>query len=114
MSRHDYHLEELIHNLEAVDESPKDVAWIMKEGIYLPNHCTNYNELCDLILGYYDQSISLIELKGSRSKRAKAKQQIQSGLELVRFMGYEEVRGKIVYYSSKKNFQYDTLKLQKI
>lgn len=109
MNNHDRSLDELIRNLVCIGERPHNIAWIMKERIYMPERSTNYNKMCDLILGYYDRSISLVELKGSKGKKSKAKQQLQSGLELVNLMGYEAVTGKIVYYKPKGRFTYETI-----
>ena len=109
-NRHKHYLEQLIHHLDYVDEYPKDIALICSEGFYLPYGGTNQNSLNDLILFYYDKSVSLIELKGSTSKRTKAIKQLQSGFELVtEVMGYDNVRGKIVYYHPRHNYTFENI-----
>lgn len=100
---HNHYLHNLIHNLSKVGEDPKGIMWIMKDGIYMPQHDLNRNKLCDLILGYYDNSLTLIELKGSEVQHSKAVKQIESSVELAHeaFPQYRINPAKVVYYKPK-------------
>lgn len=108
--RHSFYLDELIRNLDVVGENLKDARWVMKEGIYLRDNTSNYNKLCDLIIGYPGYA-SLIELKGSRVKKSKAVSQLLSGHDLVtKEMGYERTTMKVVYYS-RGGYEYEEIRL---
>ena len=108
--RHAYYLEELIRNLHKVDENPKDISWVMHEGIWLRNGSGVYHSMPDLILGYADFNVHLLELKGSKNKRGKATQQLLSGAEFVttHFPSYDIRAMKIVYYT-KGNYTYEEI-----
>jgi hypothetical protein len=69
------------------------------------------NKLNDLILFYYDDSVSLIELKGHRNKRGRAIEQLRSGYELVKKLGFDKIRGKVVYYLGRSNYEYENISL---
>lgn len=111
MGRHENYLEQLIHNLDKVGEDPKQIKWIMRDGIYMPQDTLARNKLCDLVMAYWDNEYSLIELKGSRSKRGKAIQQLQSGEELVRnnFQPVVNLVKKVVYYSPE-GYEWETIR----
>jgi hypothetical protein len=75
--KHDYYLSELIRNLYQIEEDPRQIKWIMKDGIWLPERGnTKRGSLCDLILVYHDGFGVPIELKGSMEKKQKAKDQL--------------------------------------
>lgn len=102
-SPHEYYLDNLVNNLHKVDEDIRNACWIMKEGLYLKNNSENQKKLCDLIIGYYNNSVSLIELKGTKNKKDKARIQLYSGYDLVtNYFGFdhEDIVMKAVYYNN--------------
>jgi hypothetical protein len=81
------------------------MRWIMKDGIYKPEHTLDRNMLCDLICVYKNYAVP-IELKGNRDKKQKAIMQIQSGREFI----VEELHlrcpyGKFVVYRDGYSFE---------
>lgn len=110
MMKHEYYLDDLIKNLHVIDERKQDICWLMREGIYYKMNSFEQNKFCDLIIGYYDGFLSLIELKGSSSKRVKALNQLRSSYELVRdkFV-FNDLHAKIVYYDSRKGYSYELI-----
>jgi hypothetical protein len=103
ITRHDFYLEMLINKLDYVGESKKDIAWIMKDGIWMDNGNTTKNKMPDLVLYYYSDKYSLIELKGSNCKKSKAKKQLDYGEEfLKKFFNAEKIIKKFVIYSKNK------------
>jgi len=110
MGNHDYFLNQLILNLDKIDEDIYATQWIMKEGILQHNNSKSQMKLCDLLIGFYDGSGLCIELKGSRSKKDKAKLQLASGYELMTTsMNYDNVRKKVVYYTDAM-YSYENIK----
>lgn len=107
--KHAYYLEELIKNLDSVGEKPKDISWIMHEGIWLQENSKIHYSMCDLVLGYADFYCNLIELKGSRKKRAKALRQLDSTKNFIdlHFPTYSVNTLKIVFYI-KGNYEVET------
>jgi len=81
--RHAHYLEELVRNLALVGEDVRNVGWIMHEGIWYRENSKMCHSMCDLVIGYYDFSVNLVELKGSTGKRAKALRQLNSGVSFV-------------------------------
>ena len=93
VSQHNYYLNNLVNNLSKIGERPYEIAWIMKDGIWMPRGTTKRNKLCDLILVYYNRLGVPIELKGSTKKKRGALMQIKSGKKFL-----EEVIGVYVPY----------------
>lgn len=109
MDKHSFYLEELIKNLHKVDEDINETKLIVTEGQFYKPHTKEQYKLNDLILFYYNDDVSLIELKSSQGKRSKAIDQLQSGYNLVRSMGYENIRSKIVYYNIHTGYSFEEL-----
>lgn len=94
---HDYYLDELVNQLELIGENRREIRWIMKDGIWQPDGFER-KKLCDLICVYKDRVVP-IELKGSRKKRKKAREQIQSGMDFAKYeLGMDAPYGKFVVY----------------
>lgn len=106
---HDYYLNNLIHHFDKVDENINGMEWIMKDGIYLKKDSNEKFKLCDLIIGLYDKTGLLIELKGSKKKKSRAIPQLYGGDEVLRKMGYDDNRMKIVYYINGK-YEFEEIK----
>lgn len=84
VSKHDAFLDDLIYNFKDIDEDPKKVNWVMKDGIWLRDFGTSRFKMPDIIAGYSDGKGYLVaELKGSKKKRDKARVQIESGIEML-------------------------------
>jgi len=82
MEQHEQYLENLIVRLDEIGEKPRDIVWIMKEGIwYRPNH--EQISMPDIIACYRNRDFLVAELKGNRKKRAKAIDQINWGVKFV-------------------------------
>lgn len=97
--RHDQYLDNLISRLDEVNEPFGEIHWVMKNGTWFPRQSVRRRKMCDLVVAYYTGQFSLIELKGSRKKRAKAREQIEATHEFVRGLFlYESLVKKIVYY----------------
>ena len=110
-SPHELYLDRLVNHLHEIDENIRNACWIMKEGLYLKNNSENQKKLCDLIIGYYNNSISLIELKGTKNKKDKARIQLLSGFELAtECFGYDkdDVVMKAVYYTNS-GYEYEII-----
>jgi hypothetical protein len=106
---HSGYLDALINRLTEVDETPKDIAWIMKEGVWMVDRGTARLQMPDIILCYYSHDYTLIELKGSWSKRAKAKAQLDSGEEFIKkFYVPGLVTKKFVVYQGP-GYEYEVL-----
>jgi len=108
---HDFYLEELINNLNEIDEDKKKIKYIIKDGIWLRENSFERISLPDLIIIYYNHNGKPIELKGSKSKRAKAISQLKYGkifimTELLHYVEY----GKIVYYHAG-SYEYESVPL---
>lgn len=96
--RHNSYLNKLINCLMQVGERGQP-RWIMKDGIWQRESGAK-NKLCDLIINYYDDVFSLIELKGSKQKKYKAREQLDSAERFVReCFDAERIRRKVVYYT---------------
>ena len=105
---HDTYLEDLVTHLEDIGEDKKGIQWIMKDGIWMPDDTVAYNQLCDLILVYYNGTGIPVELKGSSRKRDKALIQIESGRKFITdVLGLECPHGKIVIYSNSRRALFD-------
>lgn len=107
--KHGFYLDELVKNLRQVGEEPRDISWIIAEGIWLKERSCMYNSLCDLIVGYEGFSVNLLELKGSKKKRQKALLQLGSGVDFVKnhFPTYTIKELKIVYYTGGQ-YEYES------
>jgi hypothetical protein len=113
IDKHSYYLDELVKNLDKVDEFSDEVCWIMKEGLYFKEKSRLLNSFCDLVIGYYNKDLVLIELKGSKNKRNKAISQINSSVNLMKdFFNYNRIYGKIVYYDCVRGYSYECINLE--
>ena len=106
--RHDYFLDRLVANLSKIEENKKEVKWILKDGLWLQENSCNRLSLCDLIIIYYNNEGSAIELKRNIRKKSKAKLQCQQGKKFITNEGYEFKHAKLVIYNSNN---YDWLYL---
>lgn len=99
--KHDAYLDELVFRLTEIDENPRKIQWIMKDGIWLKDDSLAYYKMCDLLLAYQDYIIP-VELKGSKKKRTNAIEQIISGAEFARqVLHYTVPYGKFVVYGNQ-------------
>lgn len=98
MKPHEKYLERLIGRLNEVGEDPRDIAWIMKEGIwYRSNH--EQISMPDIIACYINKDFLVAELKGSKKKREKARKQIDSGVRFIETnLKYNNIRRKFIVY----------------
>ena len=98
MKPHEKYLEHLIARLNEVGENPREIAWIMKEGIwYRPNH--EQISMPDIIACYTNRDFLVAELKGSKHKREKARRQIESGVKFIELnFPYNRIRRKFIVY----------------
>lgn len=107
---HSYYLEELIMRLDKINEPVKGIRWLVQEPRFYVRSGCNQKPMCDILIGYIDNSARPIELKGSRVKRDKAISQLNSGVLLLNEWGYDIIRpGKIVYYS-RGQYEYELYK----
>jgi len=102
---HDFYLDELINKFDEIDESKKDIAWIMRNGIWIRQNSINFLKMPDLIVYHYDNHYSIIELKGNLNKKEKAKVQLYNGENFVRYFFRNNkgryINKKFVTYSEK-------------
>lgn len=98
---HNFYLEKLINNLSVVKENPKEIEWIFTEPALFYRGDFARKKLCDVLVGYYDKSGVVIELKRSPNGREKAIEQLINGATLLNSFGYSVKRSKIVYYCRK-------------
>lgn len=111
--KHDDYLEDLVYNLKDIDENPKRISWIMKDGIWMPDKKAIRTSMPDIIAKYYDGHYLVAELKGSKKKRAKAIDQIMYGchfLSVEHDVRHEYIVKKFVWYS-RKGYQYEIINL---
>lgn len=109
--RHNRFLDELVNHLTLVGESTNDVAWVMKDGIYIPAGSKNRAKLCDLIVGHYNRPVTCIELKGTPQKREKALLQLYSSRHFVRYILNQGVPVcKIAYYKTPGHYAWEIVK----
>lgn len=110
---HDYILNRIAHDVSTIAET-KHPLWIMQDGFYFPNHTQDQGKLCDLIIGYDDHTLSLVELKRDECRLKKAIQQLLSGYELTKaaFPQYELLNAKVVFYG-QNNLRYKNIDLEK-
>ena len=122
MIGHTHRLDWLVAHLEKIDESPKNIAWIMREGIWLPDGEVEKNKLCDLIIDYYTGHWSLVELKSglprslgknyAEEQRNYAIEQLRSSMRFIeeQFKAKpSNVLSKIVYYDID-HIEYEVIK----
>lgn len=108
-NKHDFYLDNLITNLDTVGECLFDIKWIGKNIDWFEEGTLRKYKLCDLINIYYDNSVSCIELKSSRSKRWRALKQLESSEEFVKYvLNYSDITKKFVYYN-KGNYRYEII-----
>ncbi len=95
---HEFYLESLISRIHEIGEDPRNIDWIMKEGIwYRPNH--EQSSMPDIIACYKNKDFLVAELKGSKNQRSKARGQIESGVRFVEsHMDYNRIFKKFVVY----------------
>lgn len=106
--RHDYFLDTLIDKMHLIDENLEEISWIMKNGIYLRDCSKKRKKLCDLIMGYQQHGVVCVELKGSRSKRSYAIEQLKSSREFVEDeLGLIVVRSKFVVYNGLGGYEWE-------
>lgn len=103
---HLFYLEELCkrENLRAIGESPKSIEAIFIE----PQWFANGKPLMvpDMFIRYANGNWVVVELKGSRKKRARALEQIKSGKKMVKKLFHaKNVRGKFVTYHAHKGYR---------
>jgi len=96
---HDYYLDCLVNRLHKVNEDPREIEWILKDGIWLREKRNIRRSLCDLILVYQDGIAVPIELKGSMAKERKAISQLNAGHEFIeQVLHLKSIYGKFVVY----------------
>jgi hypothetical protein len=104
ITKHDLYLEQLIKRLDDIGESPRNIAWIMKDGIWLNEGGFSKRKMPDLVLYYYSDVYTLIELKGSKCKRDKAKTQLNYGENFLKnFFNPKKIIKKFVVYNKDNN-----------
>lgn len=110
---HAFFLQRIVYDLSLINEDKYKTKWIMREGIYLQDDTLNNNKLSDLIIGYQDFNLSLVELKRSTKRRTKALEQLISSKELVTdcFNNYNIKAAKIVYYKNNSLLVEDVTKI---
>jgi hypothetical protein len=95
---HEQYLERLVSRLDEIDEEPKNIAWIMKEGIWFRPNCEQIS-MPDIIACYRNKDFLVAELKGSRKKREKARYQIDCGVRFVELnLNFNRIFKKFVVY----------------
>jgi len=104
MTLHEKYLERLIFRLKEIGERPKDIEWVMKEGIwYKKNH--EQISMPDIIACYRNKDFLVAELKGSRNKRDKAVSQIEQGVKFVEInLTFNKIFKKFVVYEQGKYY----------
>lgn len=110
IDQHNYYLEKLLNNLSVVNEDPKSIEWIFSEPSLFHKGSFAKKKLCDILLGYYDKSRVVIEVKRSPQGREKAIEQLTNGAYLLNTFGYSVKRSKIVYYC-KKCFEFEEVRI---
>lgn len=103
---HQSALEYLVNNIEIINIDLKKVNWILREPtIYLLNS-KNMAKSCDIVVGYYNQTADLIELKHSYDQINKALTQInETDRYLLKSIDYRLNNKYIVFYPF---FNYET------
>ena len=111
-NNHRYHLDHLVDNLQIIGEDPHDIAWVMKEGVWLRDNSTNRNKFCDIIAVYQNGLAVPIELKSSNADLVYAQVQIDQGRMFIEdVLGLTVEHGKLVTYdrSRKGKGKYQTI-----
>lgn len=106
--RHFQYLTNLIKNFDKVDENINDMKFVFKEGSLYRKGNKNQYKLCDLLIGFYDNSSLALELKGSWDKRDRALKQVHNGALLLDSFGYTPIRKKIVIYGAD-GYEYEDI-----
>lgn len=106
---HSEHLDLLIHNLSEIDENKKNIKFVLKEPLWMPEHTPNEHSLCDLIIAYLDDTARAVELKHSPHSYIKARHQLECGKMFIEdALGYVYIGGKVVYYD-RLPFRYEVV-----
>ena len=115
-SHHDLYLEELVNNLGEIGETPRELKYFIRDGIYRPEPYKNIIRFCDLILVYHPNEIHTqeygvpVELKGSKRKRRSALEQLANGTRFItEELGIDSPHGKFVTYN-KGMYEYEKIK----
>ena len=97
-------LEKIVGRLDLIEESPANMVWIMKEGIWEYCGKRKQRKFPDLILGYNEKTIP-IELKSIETNhRERAIEQIASGRDFILgVLNKNCPYGRIAYYSPRMN-----------
>lgn len=104
MPQHEKYLERLIFHFKEIGEKPKNIEWIMKEGIWYRPNCEQIS-MPDIIACYRNKDFLVAELKGSRKKRAKAVYQIECGVKFVESnLIFNKIFKKFIVYEQGKYY----------
>lgn len=108
-SEHEKYLNILIRSLDEVGEDYSSLELLIKEGQWYQDKKNSLYKLADLILIYYDNHASALELKHCKKGRHKALEQLRSTEKLINYLfKIYDVTLKVVYYD--KPFHYETIK----
>lgn len=111
-SKHNKILEQIINNPSRINEDKKSMSFLIREPIWLKKNSTEYQKMCDLILGYGHYGVP-IEIKGSNNHRDKAIDQIFQGMKFAKIeLGIYCPYGKIIYYSQDSKNSINNLKYE--
>lgn len=104
MKQHEQYLENLIFRLKEIGEKPRNIDWIMKEGIWYRSNCEQIS-MPDIIACYRNKDFLVAELKGSRKKREKAIYQIECGVRFIELnLQFNRIFKKFVVYEQGKYY----------
>ena len=104
--KHKIFLDNLVKNLSKINEDRDSVKFILSEPHLYRNNHHNEMKLCDLLVGFYDNSGLAVELKSSWEKRNKALAQLHNGYLLLESWGLQPIRKKIVVYG-QGNYEFE-------
>jgi hypothetical protein len=107
---HAIYLENLVHHLDQIGVEKKGISCIFKEPEWF-NVDLNNNSLCDLIILLRNNTCFGVELKGSKSKRYKATEQLKQGklFSELHFPNYIYTHGVFAVYLYHANYYHDII-----
>lgn len=108
--KHTKALDYIVSHLYAIDENPRDVKWIIREGIWMPGNSVDYTMFPDFIIGFGNREAIPIEYKSMRKHKDHALVQLQSGKKFIEdVLGYDVPYCKFVWIVGRE-YKFEVIK----
>lgn len=106
--RHALYLHNLCHHLDYIDIKHEDTSFVLKEPIWWQRDSRDIHSLCDLVIGYSNNTTAGLELKGNKKKRSKAIHQLEAGKEFIEdYLHHEYSCGIFAVYIDVGQYYYE-------